>query len=123
MHPSLHLIGSAGSANAATLVQVIAHGVDRTVGGRHTFMPPFRSSLDDAQIASLANFVRTRFGGVASDLGESEAAAILGGRTDTPWLIRNAAPLAVAAIIAVALVLLLISWRVARAWTGRRTAS
>jgi mono/diheme cytochrome c family protein len=119
VHPSLHLIGSAGSANAATLVQVIAHGVDRTVGSRHAFMPPFRSSLDDAQIASLANFVRTRFGGVRSDLSDSQAAAILDGRTDTPWLIRSAAPLAIAAIVAFALVVLLIVWRGWRAFARR----
>ncbi len=119
VHPSLHLIGSASSANAATLVQVIAHGVDRTVGSRHAFMPPFRPSLDDAQIASLANFVRTRFGGVRSDLSDSQAAAILDGRTDTPWLIRSAAPLAIAAIVAFALVVLLVVWGAWRTFAKR----
>jgi len=77
VHPSLHLIDSVSAVNPATLLQVIAHGVDRTVGSRHTLMPPFRSSLDDAQIAALANFVRTRFGGVASNLGASDVATTL----------------------------------------------
>ena len=120
VHPSLHLIGSVGDASPATLVQVIAHGVDRTVGSRHAFMPPFRSSLDDAQIASLANFVRTRFGGVQCDLSDAQAAAILDGGTDTPWLIRNAASLAIAAIGLVVLVLLLIVWKSWHALVGRR---
>ncbi len=77
IHPSLHLIESVSAVNASTLVQVIAHGVDRTVGSRHTLMPPFRASLDDGQIAALANFVRTRFGGVASDLSAADVAATL----------------------------------------------
>ncbi len=84
VHPSLHLIDSVSAANAATLVQVIAHGVDRTVGSRHTLMPPFRASLDDGQIAALANFVRTRFGGVASDLGAADVAATLAAGAVTP---------------------------------------
>ncbi len=119
VHPSLHLISSASSASAATLVQVIAHGVDRRVGGRHTFMPPFRSDLNDAQIASLANFVRTRFGGVTSDLSGEQVTAILDGRTNTPWLIQNAKPLAIAAILMFTIVLMLAVWKALRVFTGR----
>jgi mono/diheme cytochrome c family protein len=47
-------------------------------------MPPFRDSLDDGQIASLANFVRTEFGGVQSNLSERDVAEILKGGADTP---------------------------------------
>lgn len=118
--PSLHLVNSVSNASAATLVQVVAHGVDRTVGSRHVLMPPFRSTLDDGQIASVANFVRTQFGGVKSDLSASQTAAILDGRTGTPWLIRYAKPLAIAAIFVFALILLLIVWQGSRAFARRR---
>lgn len=121
VHPSLHLVNSVSNASAATLVQVIAHGVDRTVGNRHVLMPPFRSALDDGQIASVANFVRTQFGGVKSGLSDSQTTAILDGRTATPWLIRYARPLAIAAIVAFALILLLIVWQGSRAFAKRRT--
>ena len=119
VHPSLHLVDSVSNANAATLVQVIAHGVDRTVASRHTFMPPFRSSLDDAQIASLANFVRTQFGGIRSDLRDSQTAAILDGKTAKPWLIENAGPLAIGAIVVLVFMVLLIVWRGSRAYARR----
>jgi hypothetical protein len=120
VHPSLHLIDSVSAANASTLVQVIAHGVDRTVGRQHTFMPPFRTDLDDGQIAALANFVRTGFGGVSSDLDESDVAAILRGGTRTSWLIRDAKPLAVSAIVALPLVAWLAAWQGWHAFARRR---
>jgi mono/diheme cytochrome c family protein len=120
VHPSLHLVNSVSNASAATLVQVIAHGVDRTVGNRHALMPPFRSTLDDGQIASVANFVRTQFGGVKSDLSDSQTAAILEGGNATPWPIRYAKPLAIAAIFVFALIPLLIVWQGSRAFAKRR---
>jgi mono/diheme cytochrome c family protein len=120
VHPSLHLIDSVSAANASTLVQVIAHGIDRTVGSQHTFMPPFRTDLDDGQIAALANFVRTGFGGVSSDLDESDVAAILGGGTRTSWLIRDAKPLAITAIVALPLVAWLVAWKGGHAFAKRR---
>lgn len=121
VHPSLHLIDSARTANASTLVQVIAHGVDRTVGSRHTFMPPFRDSLDDGQIAALANYVRTEFGGVGSELSEPNVAMILDGAGSTSWLVRDAKPLAIAAVIVSGLVLLLVVWAGWRAVASRTT--
>jgi mono/diheme cytochrome c family protein len=121
VHPSLHLINSVRNASAATLVQVIAHGVDRTVGDRHVLMPPFRSTLDDGQIASVANFVRTQFGGVESDLSASQTTAILDGRAASSALIRYARPLAILAICAFALILFLIVWQGARAFAKRGT--
>jgi len=120
VHPSLHLISSVSAANASTLVQVIAHGVDRTVGSQHTFMPPFRTDLDNGQIASLANFVRTEYGGISSDLSESDVAAILRGGSGTSWLIRNAKPLAIAAIAALAVLALLVTWKGLRRLTRQR---
>lgn len=103
--PSLHRVEGVAAAQGATLVQVIAHGVDRAVGDDHALMPPFRNDLDDAQIASLANYVRSDLGGIESDLDAQRVVAILTGEVDTPWLIRNAHWLAIAGIVAAALAL------------------
>lgn len=64
--------------------------VDRQVGDEHALMPAFRASMDKDQIASLANYVRTTFGGVEGDVNASQVATILDGKVNTPWLIQNA---------------------------------
>lgn len=43
------------------LVQVILHGIDRAPIGENGFMPAFGESLNDAQIAELAGFLRRQF--------------------------------------------------------------
>lgn len=109
-NPSLQRIASVRGPKGATLVQVIAHGVDRQVGDEHTLMPAFRASLDDAQIASLANYVRTTFGGVEGSVNASRVESILSGQVDTPWLIQNARWLAMLAIVIVTLFLMGAVW-------------
>lgn len=121
-HPSLLRIASIKGPMGATLVQVIANGVDRQVGDQHALMPGFRASLDNAQIASLANYVRSTFGGVESNVGASQVAAILDGRVDTPWLIRQAKWLAILAIVAATLFLLGLAWAGVR-WVGNHKHS
>lgn len=113
-HPSLHRIKAVTGPKDATLVQVIAHGIDRTVGDNHTFMPGFRGSMNNHQIASLANYVRSEFGGSTGSLDASQVTTILSGQVATPWLIRNAAWLTIAAIVIAILVLLVIIWAIAR---------
>lgn len=122
-HPSLRRINSVTGPKGETLVQVIAQGVDRRVGDSHTFMPGFRDSMDDAQIATLANYVRSTFGGVESDLDATQVPTILKGQVATPWLIRNAAWLAIAGLVIAALVLLAIIWALVRAVTRRRAGA
>jgi hypothetical protein len=120
VYPSLHLINSASTGDASNLVQVIAHGVNRTVGEEHTFMPPLRTNLSDAQIASLANFVRSEFGGVTSKLSQSDVSMTLKGGPPANWLIRSAKPLAIAAVVIMALGLLLTVWIGLRVLANRR---
>jgi mono/diheme cytochrome c family protein len=107
-HPSLLRIDAVDGPQGATLVQVIAHGVDRKVGEDHALMPPFRDSLDDDQIASLANYVRSNFGGIDSSLNAQKVAMILNGKIDTPWLIQNALWLAISSIIFIFVALLIV---------------
>lgn len=119
-HPSLLRMASIRGPDGATLVQVIAHGVDRTVGDKHTLMPSFRSSMDDGQIASVANYVRANFGGVETSVDASQVETILDGQVDTPWLIQNAKWLAILAIVAVTVIVLLVAWVAIRAFSHRR---
>ena len=105
-HPSLRRISSVTSPEGATLVQVIAHGVAQTINIQHTLMPGFRGSMDNAQIAALANYVRSQFGGIESNLDASQVASILDGQTDTPWLIHNARWLTILALVMAVFVLL-----------------
>lgn len=103
----------------STLVQVIAHGVNRTVDGRTVLMPGFRGALSDAQIAVLESYVRATFGGDPQALDAGQVSAILNGSADTPWLIRNATWLAIAgSAVAATLALLAVVWAVLR--VGRR---
>ncbi len=119
-HPSLVRIASVRGPQGATLVQVIAHGVDRQVGDRHTLMPSFRTSMDDGQIASLANYVRTQFGGIEGGVTASQVSTILDGQIATPWLILNARWLAIVAIVVASLVVLAVAWAGIRALGHRR---
>ena len=110
VHPSLHVVEGVTAPQGATLVQVIVHGVDRTIEDETVLMPGFRDSLDDARIASLANYIQATFDGVESSIEASQVKAILGGQLDTPWLIENALWLAITGIVVAALVLLLLIW-------------
>ncbi len=109
-HPSLRRITSVTSPAGATLVQVIAHGVAQTINNEHILMPGFRASMDNAQIASLANYVRSQFGGIESNLTAAEVADILDGQIDTPWLIQNAHWLAILTLVISVSVFLVILW-------------
>jgi len=62
-YPALLHHSAVGASNAGNLVAVILSGVDRRVGSQRKFMPAFGKDLDDAQIASLANYLRRQFGG------------------------------------------------------------
>lgn len=108
-HPSLRRISSVTMPRGATVVKVVANGVHRTVAGTTIRMPAFRSSMNDAQIAAVANFVRRQFGGVDSAITTGDVATILDGQIGVPWLILNATWLAFAGLgIAASLVLWLI---------------
>ena len=108
-HPSLHRVGSVTGPQAATLVQVVAHGVNRDADGLHALMPGFRSAMSDPQIASVASYVRTTFGGVAEPVDAGQVSRILSGRIDVPWLIRNARWLSIAGLVGLILVVILIA--------------
>lgn len=73
-------------------------------------MPAFRDRLDHGQIASLANYVRTTFGGVEGSVNASQVATIPDDQVDTPWRIQNAKWRAIPATMVTLLIV----------WTGVR---
>jgi mono/diheme cytochrome c family protein len=122
LRPSLREIDAVTGPNAANLVQVIAHGVDREVGEHEKVMPGFAGTMDAAQIAALANYVRTTFGGVPSQLTAQDVTKIRNGEVNRSWLISNARWLAIAGIAAACLLLAAVSgWVLLH--SGRRAAS
>lgn len=65
--PSLFHNSTVGAERADNLIAVILNGVDRDASGHRAFMPSFGPAsfvqpLDDAEIASIASFVRATFG-------------------------------------------------------------
>lgn len=119
-HPSLRQVSSVTGPMPNNLVQVIVHGVDRAVDNRHVFMPGFRSAMSDAQIAAVANYVRTSFGGVISDLDAEQINTVLSGKHEASWLIVNAKWLAIVGIILAVVVLVLTIWVVLRLITRKK---
>ena len=64
-YPRLLQNSAVGAPGGQNLVSVILGGVHRVNNDGEAFMPPFRASLDDAQVAAIANFMTTQFGNPA----------------------------------------------------------
>lgn len=61
-YPALPHNSVTGAADGDNLVMVILNGVHRKTAGAETFMPAFRDTLNDQDIAALANYVGGQFG-------------------------------------------------------------
>ena len=59
--PSLALNSNLHSAVPDNLIQVILHGIATPVSSDLGYMPAFRDSLTDGQIAELASYLRRQF--------------------------------------------------------------
>jgi nicotinate dehydrogenase subunit B len=59
--PSLALNSNLHSAMPDNLIQVILHGIAAPVSSDLGYMPAFRDSLNDAQVAELASYLRRQF--------------------------------------------------------------
>lgn len=89
------------------LVQVLVHGISARTLYRAPGMPGFADEMDNAEIATMANYLRVTWGGHQdSQITADYVAAILEGQ-DPPLLVRLAPPLAWAGII---ILLALIGW-------------
>ncbi|OXL26858.1 cytochrome c [Psychrobacter sp. DAB_AL32B] len=90
------------------LVNIILHGV---VGSTNTspIMPAFSDQLDNEQIASIANYVRVNFGGLASSaVSAADVDRIATTGADKPFLIKYAGLLAILGIIVAIAVIIFI---------------
>lgn len=59
--PSLALNSNLHSATPDNLIQVILHGIDTPVSSDLGYMPAFRDSLNDDQVAELVSYLRQQF--------------------------------------------------------------
>ncbi|MBN9587034.1 MAG: aldehyde dehydrogenase [Afipia sp. 62-7] len=59
--PSLALNSNLHSATPDNLVQVVLHGIDAPVSSDLGYMPAFRNSLNDEQVAELVSYLRQQF--------------------------------------------------------------
>jgi mono/diheme cytochrome c family protein len=115
--PSLYHNSTVGASRTNNLVAVILHGVDRMVGDHHVLMPAFGENsyvqpLTDAQIATLATFVRQTFG--PGDSVTEQQVQLARAQSSVSMLLL----LARAGLVLAALVLIgVVAWRMRRGGT------
>jgi nicotinate dehydrogenase subunit B len=59
--PSLALNSNLHSTQPDNLIQIILHGIAKPASSDLGYMPAFKDSLSDAQIAELVSFLRRQF--------------------------------------------------------------
>src|SRR6202008_675285 len=67
--PSLSLNSNVHSDPPDNLIQVILHGIAAPVSPALGYMPAFRDSLSDRQLAELVGYIRRQFAPGKPDLG------------------------------------------------------
>jgi len=91
-YPSLFHNTATGARHADNLVAAILFGVDREVGGSHSFMPRFDAAsyvqpLNDTQVATLANYILHEFGDPTVHVTIDDVAAARS-RGAAKWLVQ-----------------------------------
>jgi len=121
-YPPLVLNAALRREDAGNLLQVLAHGVPAGKLAGVPAMPGFAGELDADQIATLANYTRTTFGGRDdSTLTAADVGRAITPDTDMPGPLRN---LQVAAWVGMAVLFgalsLVVWWLVRRRWPNRQ---
>ncbi|WP_339115458.1 c-type cytochrome [Thioclava sp. GXIMD2076] len=124
--PSLTQNTAVGAETPDNLVMAIVDGIHRESADGNAVMPAFapetqviHTGLDNDQIAAVSNFVTAQFGRGDAGLTGSKVASIRAG-APLPFLLKNAAALAIIGFVIGALVIIaLIFWVVKR---SRKTA-
>ena len=104
--PSLFHNTATGARHADNLIAAILFGVDREVGGSHAFMPGFDAAsyvqpLNDAQVATLANYVLHEFGDPTVHVTIDDVAASRS-RGSEKWLVQVTVGLSIFAVVVLA---------------------
>ncbi len=107
--PSLTANATVGAANPANLVLTIANGVDREGANGHAFMLTFGEELTNAQIASVASYVTSRFGNPDVTVDEAAVADLRAGGPP-PWILKAAPWLAIGGVLVSLVLIFLIVW-------------
>ncbi|GGF78762.1 cytochrome c [Azorhizobium oxalatiphilum] len=114
-YPSLFSNSATGGPNAANLVATILFGVDRETGHGHVFMPPFGgqpnavTSLTNAEVASLSNYVLKTYGNSTLTVTPAEVQTIrIGGPQSDLLLMARVGMGAGAAVALIAALVLLV---------------
>lgn len=103
--PSLRKNRAVGSVYPNGVVMAIAQGIQREGADETVSMPAFaanttmiHSAMDDKQIADVVNYVRGHFGNQTQTITAEDVQTIIAGGKQ-PFLIRNAANLAIIGVI------------------------
>ena len=89
------------------LINVIVHGSDASLNTLPS-MPAFANRLNDGQIAQVANYVRTKLGGMTdSNLTANDIKKFVEQKDNVPFLIANAWWLTIVGLV---VSLLLLGW-------------
>ena len=111
-YPPLRDNLAARRADPVNLIRIVVDGVPSGTPYRAPGMPGFRKDLSDEQIAEVSNYVRSTFGGQTdSALTAQDVENALNVQPNLSFLLRHAAALAWAGIIAaVAVIAALVLW-------------
>jgi len=66
---------SVNDTSGRNVTQIILHGVNMRIDGKEVFMPPFRATFSDTEIAQLSNYVIFQFGGKGGKVTADTVAA------------------------------------------------
>jgi mono/diheme cytochrome c family protein len=117
-YPSLFNNTATGADRTDNLVAAILQGVNREVGGKHHFMPPFGDAasftegLSDTEVAAVSNYVLTQYGNPALHVSAHDVATQrAGGKAPLlarlqPFMVPGGVVLLLVVIAAIALVVL-----------------
>lgn len=114
--PALTRNSAVSAVRPNNLVMTILDGVERRGDNVQVWMPAFGQTLDDSQVADLANYVGTRFGGRTGHVSAADVATLRKGGP-TPlivWLPYGLAAFGVLIVVAVGYGLMVVRGRRAR---------
>ncbi|WP_353619755.1 cytochrome c [Rhizobium sp. ICMP 5592] len=120
-YPSLFHNSVTGAPNHSNLIATILNGVSRTTPKGQAFMPGFGgkandiNALNDAQVATLANYVIENYGRAGAPVTPADVAQVRAGGPASSLLLLARIGIAAAVIVSLAIVLLLVVWRQRRA--------
>lgn len=86
-YPSLTRNRAVSALGAQNLVMVIVNGIQRKSGDSDISMPALGEQLNDAQIASVSNYVRSRFAGIDDKMTAQEVQTLRDGG-EPPFIVR-----------------------------------